>query len=190
MFAIICGKSASGKDTLLKELVSNHNFSPMISYTTRPMRDNEKNGVDYHFISKEEFELGIVANEFLEYRAYNTLVNGVEDTWYYGMKKGGYELGKDYVVVLDLDGAKSFIEHYGKANCYVVYVDVNDRVRTERAKARPSFDETEWQRRLLDDTDKFSVEKLHPLVDDIFSNEKSTIEELANQFVAGYKAHI
>jgi guanylate kinase len=65
---IVSAPSGSGKSTLVNELfkmVRNLDFS--ISYTTRPPRGSEQNGKEYFFVSKEEFEAMIAADEFLEY---------------------------------------------------------------------------------------------------------------------------
>jgi guanylate kinase len=65
---ILSGPSGCGKSTLLKEVykdISDYYFS--ISTTTRASREGEKHGVDYYFVSKEEFEKDIEAGNFLEY---------------------------------------------------------------------------------------------------------------------------
>lgn len=181
MFVILCGKSASGKDTLLKEIVSEGSFKPIVSYTTRPKREGEIDGVDYNFISRTEFEDGILNGDFLEYREYKTKVNNIPDTWFYGIRKDDYAINENYITILDLDGARSFLQHYGKDNCYIVYIDVSDNVRTERAKNRSGFDETEWNRRLIDDNKKFSEDNLD-IVNNKLSNENKSIAELVEEF--------
>lgn len=65
---VISGPSGSGKSSLLKELfksVDNCYFS--VSTTTREIRDGEEDGVDYHFVKRDEFEDGIKNGEFLEW---------------------------------------------------------------------------------------------------------------------------
>lgn len=65
---VISGPSGCGKSSLLKEVyksIKNYYFS--ISTTTRAPRDGEKDGVDYYFVTKEEFEADIKADNFLEY---------------------------------------------------------------------------------------------------------------------------
>lgn len=82
---ILSGPSGCGKSTLLKELYKNiDNYYFSISTTTRPIRDGEKNGVDYLFVSKDEFEKGIKNNDFLEYAKvhnnyYGTSLKNVKD---------------------------------------------------------------------------------------------------------------
>lgn len=159
MITILCGKSSSGKDTLLKELVKENSFTPLISTTSRPMRVGERNGREYNFVSKDEFLDLIERGKMIEFRSYDTLVNHKPDTWYYGMPKTQLEREKDYVVILDLDGAKAFEDIYGIGNTFCVYIDVPDEQRTKWAKKRGSYDETEWNRRLEDDNLKFSPDR-------------------------------
>lgn len=182
MIVILCGKSGCGKDFISKNLIKEYDFKSIVSYTTRPMRENETNGVDYNFISNYEFIKGIEKNEFLEYRVYNTLYNGIANKWYYGIKK--QELNNDdYIVILDLNGTKSFIDYYGKDNCKVFYIEVNDKIRTERAKKRGSFSSEEWNRRLKADNLDFSEDKLNEIVDYRIVNENKNIEEIVKEIV-------
>jgi guanylate kinase len=95
---IISGPSGCGKSTLLKEVykeISDYYFS--ISTTTREPRIGEEHGVDYFFVSKEEFEQDIANDDFLEY----ALVHGN----YYGTSlkpiKKALEEGK--LVIFDID---------------------------------------------------------------------------------------
>ena len=104
---IISGPSGSGKDTLLVKLfkaVPEIKFS--ISSITRPIRENEKPGEKYNFISKDEFENMIKNNELLEY---NQFVGN-----YYGTPKApvikAIENGDDIMVTTD----NNFIDYYVK----------------------------------------------------------------------------
>ncbi len=161
---ILVGKSASGKDTIQKELVEKYGYSPIVSTTTRPIREGEKEGVNYFYTSRDEFQKRIDEGKFLEYRSYNTLVNGKPDTWFYGTEK--LDLHDKNVVVLDPIGASIFADYYGADNCYVAYIDVPDDIRKERAMRRGSFDEIEWQRRLETDAIDFDED----LIEDITPN--------------------
>ena len=53
---VIVGPSACGKTQIVNHLIANYGYEKLVTYTTRPMRVNEVNHIDYHFISKEEFE--------------------------------------------------------------------------------------------------------------------------------------
>lgn len=179
MIIIICGKSSSGKDSLFKEL-SKH-YTPLISTTSRPMREGEVNGREYNFISREEFEKGISENKFIEHREYHTLVNNIPDTWYYGLKKEPLNFTKDYIVILDLQGAQALKKAYNKDKIITFYIDAEDNKRTEWAQSRGSFDPTEWNRRFKDDEIKFSSDKVADVCDYILKND-GTLEDLKIKF--------
>lgn len=173
MIVILLGKSASGKDTIARKLVKARPadfFTKLVGTTSRPIRENEKNGVDYNFVSKDEFSQLINNDMLLEYRAYNTLVNNKPDTWYYGFSKTPLDLSKNYIVVLDVDGAKHFISYYGAENCYVVFVDASDSEHEYRARKRGSFDKSEWDRRNADDILKFSDTRVISVCDQYYKN--------------------
>ena len=67
MMIILSSPSGAGKTTLVDLLSKDNKFYKSISHTTRKPRTNEKNQVDYHFVSNEEFERLINNEEFLEY---------------------------------------------------------------------------------------------------------------------------
>jgi guanylate kinase len=105
---IVSAPSGSGKSTLVNELfkmVGHLDFS--ISYTTRPPRGSEKNGKEYFFVSREEFEAMIAAGEFLEYAEVfgNEKVRGE----YYGTARRflceAEARGNDLVLDIDVQGA-------------------------------------------------------------------------------------
>jgi len=99
---IISGPSGSGKDTLLVELFKKRpEIAFSISSITRDMREGEKEGEKYNFISKEAFEEMIASNELLEYNKY------VDN--YYGTPRKPVEeatsKGKDIIIEVDVNGA-------------------------------------------------------------------------------------
>ena len=66
---IISAPSGAGKTSLVKKICEKYDFiKPSISFTTRKIRDTEVDGIDYFFITKDEFEDKINKNEFLEYQ--------------------------------------------------------------------------------------------------------------------------
>lgn len=162
MIHIFIGKSGSGKDTFLKRAISD-GLKPVVSYTTRPIRVNEVDGIDYIFVTPDRFHDLEDSGRIAEARSYNTLVDGKPDTWYYGSPKLDPDTGDEYGVVLDVSGAKSYIGIYGAENLDIVLIDVPDDVREKRARKRGSFDKTEWDRRVADDTVKFSAKAIGEL---------------------------
>lgn len=100
---IISGTTCAGKGSVIKKLLANHNDIVLsTSYTSRPKRENEIDGVDYFFVSDEEFKNKIKNNDFLEYAQ-------VQYGAYYGTpKKEVLELldkGKDVILEIDVQGA-------------------------------------------------------------------------------------
>lgn len=177
---IVISPSASGKDYIVNHLTSYYNYNTLVSHTTRPTRPKERGGIDYNFISRFEFLNMLNKNEFIEFRTYNTKVDGNSDIWFYGLSKrtvDNLDDDKKYVTIFDVDGAKSFIEYYGKRNCVVCMIKCDDDIREERAKERGGFSQEEWNRRMEDDSIVFSEENVDGLVDYYIENN-GTLSEL------------
>ena len=99
---ILSGPSGAGKNTVYDELVKkSDNIAQTISATTRSPRDNEKDGVDYYFVSVERFEELIAEGAFIEYVRYGNN--------YYGTLKSEIDRlvadGKTVVLVIEVNGA-------------------------------------------------------------------------------------
>lgn len=102
LLIVVSGPSGAGKDTICQKLIKeNSSIWMSVSMTTRKPRPLEKDGVDYFFVSSEEFENKINDNTFLEYASYNDN--------YYGTPKDKVEEklneGKDVILVIDINGA-------------------------------------------------------------------------------------
>lgn len=177
---IITGKSGSGKDYLLKYMVQK-GFTPLVSHTTRPKRANEIDCIDYYFVSVTEF---LADNDFIETRSYDTELNGEKHTWYYGLSNRELDRNKDknIVTIFDITGANEFIKNTGM-DCNIIYLDVSDEIRKNRAILRGSFCDIEWDRRLLDDAKKFSDKELKSIIKHTVINENITIDELYNKVI-------
>lgn len=176
---ILTGRSGAGKDTLLRAL-EKRGFKRAISYTTRPIRPNESNHHDYHFIKRDTF-LNLLKNDgFVEHREYNT-VNG---KWYYGLGKSEIDLfSNDYVTIKDLEGSKALRDYYGAENCIVFYITASKYERTKRAKKRGGFNNAEWERRLKADNHDFrdsEVAKYCDIKMENVGNINSVAEKLLN----------
>ena len=173
MIVIITGKSATGKSTVAKFLYKRR----ITSYTTRPKRQfivdgrvfTEKGGKQYQFISNETFWQMVNKGEFFQYRAFTTQENGEEKQWYYGSKavplKNKYGDEPNYCICLDMEGVKSYVNFYGKENCFVVMMVSSDEIRKERVKERKGFTEEAWNARLEDDNRQFSEENINGFVE-------------------------
>ena len=108
---IISAPSGAGKTTIVRHLLdSGLNLSFSVSATTRPLRGNEKNGVDYFFLSVPEFRKKIEKNEFAEWeQVYKDL--------YYGTLKSELERiwanGKYVLFDVDVQGAINLKREFG-----------------------------------------------------------------------------
>jgi len=106
---IISAPSGAGKSTLCRAV--RERFSDLvysISYTTRPPRGGEQNGVDYHFIAKDEFEKGIASGRWAEWAE-------VHDH-YYGTSAefldGELSVGRDILLDIDIQGTRQILQRY------------------------------------------------------------------------------
>lgn len=107
---IISGTTCAGKGTVIKKIIENHNDIVLsISYTSRQKREHETNGVEYYFVTPEEFEEKIRNDEFLEYAK-------VHYGQYYGTPKKEISeqlnKGKDVILEIDVQGAKQIKEKF------------------------------------------------------------------------------
>ena len=170
---VLCGFSASGKDTLARELEKS-GYEFIVSTTTRPMRGYESQKDPYHFINNFEFEHMIVRDELIEFREYNTLVNNEPARRYYGVEKKSVNESLPNVVVLDIVGLRDFKKYFGdRVLSFFIYCD--EETRKERCIARGDFNETEFNRRLEDDRKVFPREVIEHEMD--FVIESTNIED-------------
>ena len=191
MGKIFClmGKSSSGKDTIFKEIKDDKdlNLKPVISYTTRPKRVNETQGVEYFFIDKDQLDKFENEDKVIEKRVYNT-VNG---KWYYcTINDGQIDLDKhNYLFITTLESYKDIKDYYGEDKVYPFYIDIDDGIRLgralerERRQANPNYDEL--CRRFLADNIDFSEENLAKL-----NINKCYINEDLNECIKNIKKDI
>jgi guanylate kinase len=109
---IFSAPSGSGKSTIISYLLQQHlNLAFSISATSRPPRGQEQNGVEYFFLTSEDFRKRIDAGEFLEYeevypgRFYGTLKSQVEER---------LALGENIVFDVDVKGGCNIKNYYGE----------------------------------------------------------------------------
>lgn len=130
---IISGTTCAGKGTIIRELLKKHDDIELsISYTSRKMRGGEVDGVDYYFISREEFEKKIEKNEFLEYAK-------VRYGEYFGTPKKEIEdileAGKNVILEIDVQGAKQVKEMFPETILIFILAPSFEEVK-RRIKAR------------------------------------------------------
>lgn len=188
MILLLIGKSASGKDAIMRDFTSTNFVQKIVSYTTRPKRKGEVSGVDYIFITDQQFTDMKNEGRFFQTREYETCVCGRKDIWYYG--SGRVQNQRiPYASIVDIQGAKDYIKEYGKENIFCVYVDADDATRENRAKLRGSFDQQEWDRRLKDDSVKFSMDSIKEVADLIVDNSND-IRDAEFEIAYGFYSYI
>lgn len=130
---IISGTTCAGKGTVIKKLLErNKNMVLSLSYTSRPIRKGEVDGIDYKFISHEEFERKIENGDFLEYAK-------VRYGEYFGTPKENIEnllrSGKDVILEIDVQGAKQIKEKLPETILIFIMAPSMEEVK-RRIKAR------------------------------------------------------
>lgn len=142
------GKSGAGKDTIQKWLTLNCDMHGIISCTTRPPRDYEKDGVHYHFLSNEEFTQKIFDMSMLEATVFND--------WCYGTPIESLQKDKVNVGVFNIQGIECLLQD-SRLKIVPVYIYSNDKVRLLRNLEREKNpDCQEICRRFLADEKDFS----------------------------------
>lgn len=164
---VLMGKSAIGKDTIYKELLNNKSLDlkEIVIYTTRPIRDGEKDGVEYFFVSNDELEELKNQDKIIEIRQYNT-VGGL---WsYFTVNDGQIDLDSyNSLIIGTLESYEQIKNYFGDDKVYPIYIEVDDGIRLQRALDRerqqklPQY--AEMCRRFLADEEDFKEENLKRL---------------------------
>ena len=160
----VMGKSSSGKDSIYQQIMQQRKLplERIIPYTTRPIREGEEDGREYHFCSEETVQQLENAGAIVELRVYHT-VYGI---WkYFTVDDGQIDLEHhSYLYIVTLEGYLKIQKYFGKDRVVPIYIEVEDGQRLLRAIAReqrqgnPGYEE--MCRRFLADAADFSEEKL------------------------------
>ena len=186
----IMGKSSSGKDTIFKLLLAREDLqlNRIVSYTTRPIRSNEKPGEEYNYVSIEEKDKLLNDGKVIEIRKYDT----VHGPWFYfTVDDGKIDLeNNDYLVIGTVESFTKIRDYYGDDVVLPIYIEVDDGLRLSRAlererqQASPKYEE--MCRRFLADQQDFSQEKLKAArVTNLFNNDEDSVKtsEKIAQFI-------
>ncbi len=159
----VMGKSASGKDTIYKKLLERlPQLQTVTLYTTRPRREGETEGVEYHFVTDVEMKKMETRGAVVEKRTYET----VYGPWSYAtVDDGQIDLKhSDYLMIGTLESYRSVREYFGAGFLIPIYIEVEDgerlmrAIRRERQQPEPKYEEL--CRRFLADARDFSQENL------------------------------
>lgn len=187
----IMGKSASGKDTIFRELRERcPHLRMVVPYTTRPIRAGEQNGVEYFFTDETKLAEMEAQHKIIEMRSYDTM-HGI---WkYFTAADGQIDLQKaDYLMIGTLESYSRIREYYGEESMIPLYIEVEDGERLTRALLRERQQEhpkyREMCRRFLADEEDFSEENLRRLhITRRFDNsiKEQCLEEIAEVIYNG-----
>lgn len=170
---VLIGKTCSGKTTIANELMKS-GFHKIITTTSRGIRENEAQDIDYHFVPNDKFIEKIKNNEFVEWKSYNT----VNDVWYYGTTYDELQQSDDKsVLIITPRGLKELLDKGYNITSIYIYAN-NNTIKKRLIDRGDSKDEAE--RRLLSDNEEFKhAEKL---VDRIFyNNSTDNINDVVNK---------
>lgn len=169
---ILLGKSASGKDTVVDNLIHNYGYKKIITWTTRPMRPGEKQDLTYHFTDDEDFEEKIEEGFFAEWKKYNSVFG----TWYYGTAVQDItNNSNNKIIILTPSGYEDIKEYINNEEILSVYLDSSLRTLYKRLKFRGD-NPREIKRRLLHDIKDFKGIKNK--VNVVIKNNTRDLDEL------------
>ena len=162
---ILIGPSASGKTEIAKKLISAFGYKKFVTTTTRNKRVGEIDGVDYYFISVDEFKENLANNKFIETTIYNNN--------YYGSYKS--EMGDNKVLIVEPNGLKAF-QSLNDPHIISFFIDSSEDDRYERMLKRG--DEINDIKRRLHNDRKLFYENIK--TDFRIINKNKSLEELSN----------
>jgi len=171
---IISAPSGAGKTTLVKAVLQQ--FRDMlysISYTTRKPRVEERDGIDYHFISKQDFKKGINKGRWAEWAEvygnyYGTSVEFIEKS---------LSSGCDILLDIDVQGTLQILKHYPDSVTIFILPPSMNALR-KRLEVRGSDSQAVIEKRLLNARKEMTQKKMyrHIIVNDVLSE---AIKELS-----------
>lgn len=160
----VMGKSSSGKDTIFKDIMKKNiiGLRTIVSYTTRPIREGETNGVEYFFVNEKELENLEKEDKIIELREYTT-IHGV---WkYFTAHDQQIDLAaNNYIIIGTLVSYMKLKEYFGEEKVKPIYIELEDGIRLSRALVREQMQKrpkySEMCRRFLADEEDFSEENI------------------------------
>lgn len=179
----IMGKAGSGKDTLMQALLDESEFltaKPIISCTTRPIRDNEQDGVNYHYLTKEQFTEQILNGEMLEATVFND--------WCYGTSLKNLTENVLNIGVFNPEGV-GLLRENKNIDLTVIYVEATDKTRLLRQLNREKDPDChEIVRRFGADELDFTEEEINYIKPDVFvtNNEGADIHRISKAIAGAW----
>jgi guanylate kinase len=141
---IISGPSGSGKTSICKLLTKNPKIKQSVSYTTRKPRDGERNGVEYCFIEKSEFEKLVDENKFIEYAEYCGYLYGTP----VALVKEAIDNDEILILAIDVKGALQIMERMPEAISIFIKTPDDETLKL-RLKNRLTDDDSDIEKRFI-----------------------------------------
>ena len=174
---VLMGASASGKTEVAKMLGKIFGMQKVVTHTTRAMRCGEINGVDYHFVTKEEFMRLKAANHFVETVEYNEN--------FYGTSKD--EIDTNKVLIIEPNGLKP-IKALKDNEIVVFFMQASRNVRQKRMIARGDNPSVALERIIIDDA-KFNPRNIEG-IDFTIDSEHQSIRDITLEVYEKYAKRI
>ena len=179
MIALI-GKTATGKDSIKKELLK-LGYESVVTTTTRPMRHGEINGISYHFVEDDEFLDMQLNGELAESTFYNTAFG----KWYYGCQKRDLENHEKKVIILNPDGILNLLRTIDMSNWTIFFINCPEEIIKERLNKRGDNQEEANRRLEADRRDFINIKRLCDYT--IINDGKETPEQIAKKIKIFYE---
>lgn len=164
---VLMGKSCSGKNTVAEKLLKSKKlgFHRVVTYTTRPMRANEQEGREYHFVTRQDYSALTEAGKVIDFHEYKT----IDGLWFYfTVDDGQINLDEhDSLIIGTPSIVKNLQNYFGKDSVVPILLEVSDEDLIHRAVSReedqkvPNY--AEMCRRFLADREDFSDEVMNSL---------------------------
>lgn len=145
LVVVLSGPSGAGKTTVCRRLIAQYGYERSISATTRAPRAGERDGADYHFLTRERFLEGVRRGEFLEHsehfdNLYGTPKEPVEQA---------LRQGRTIILEIDINGAQQVMEHLPAQDRLCIFLTAPDaREQERRLRSRSTEDEAAVRARL------------------------------------------
>ena len=178
---VVSGPSGVGKGTVLKYVLENEDFVYSVSATTRNKREGEENGVNYFFISKEDFSGMIDRNELIEYANYNGNFYGTPKFFVEDM----LSQGKNVILEIEVKGAVQ-IKSIVPGAVFVFIAPESKDVLAQRLRTRGTETEDVVANRLAIAENEIRSCLMY---DYIVINREGKAKECADDIMSAVKAH-
>ncbi len=166
---VISGPSGAGKTSVCRALKQHPDVEFSVSATTRVQRDGERDGIDYHFLSRDDFQRRLGENQFLEWATYNGNLYGTP-RW---PMDQALARGKTFLVEIEVKGTRQLRER-GIEGLYVFIAPPSIDELRRRLLHRGSNDSAEIEQRVRIAVDELAAAREEvagrPLYDVILEN--------------------